>query len=161
MALDKKRIIVYFQPMSIFNYFSYSLLAAVIIQILCQLSKLFYYSLKDRSFKISYFFSAGGMPSSHTAFVTALTTSIALRNGLNSELFAIAFVFSGVIIYDAYRLRGTVQIHSRILQELKKMVPGMENREIPQMVGHTMPEIIAGLILGVIFAAGVYFVMGR
>jgi len=101
------------------------------------------------------------MPSSHSAFVTALTTSVALRNGLGSELFAICFVFSAIIVYDAYRLRGTVQIHSQILQGLKKHVPGMEDKEIPQMVGHSIPEIVAGIITGAVFALCVYWIIGR
>ena len=146
--------------MKIFDYFSYSLIAAAIIQVLCQLTKLIFYSIKDRRFTFRYLFSAGGMPSSHSAFVTALTTSIALRNGLDSELFAIAFVFSAIIIYDAYRLRGTVQTHSKVLQELKKQSPAVAKIEINEMVGHSIPEIIAGIITGALFAVAVFLVIG-
>ena len=147
--------------MKIFDYFSYSLIAAVVVQGLCQVTKLVYYSIRDRSFKLSYLFSAGGMPSSHSAFVTALTTSIALRNGLKSELFAIAFVLSAITVYDAYRLRGTVQAHSKLLQKLKNLLPETKDTEINEMVGHSIPEVVAGIITGLVFAIGVFFLIGK
>ena len=98
------------------------------------------------------------MPSSHSAFVTALSISIGLWNGFQSELFAVSFVFTAVIIYDAYRLRGTVQTHSRILKKCQALLPGKEQEDIEEMVGHSIPEIIAGIITGGIFAGALYFV---
>jgi acid phosphatase family membrane protein YuiD len=140
---------------------SYSLVAAMIVQVLCQLTKFVFYSLKDKALTFKYLFTAGGMPSSHSAFVTALTVSIGLRNGISSELFAAAFVFSVIIIYDAYRLRGTVQGHSRIIAKLQSLLPKKDRENVEMMVGHTIPEIAAGIIVGAIFAIAVFFLIGR
>ena len=95
--------------------FSPSLIAAVSIQLGCQLFKVFYYSAKDRRFSIRWFFTAGGMPSAHTAFVSALAVSVGLHRGLSSEIFAVAFVFAVIVVYDILRVRAAVQAHSNIL----------------------------------------------
>jgi uncharacterized protein len=139
---------------------SYSLAAAVIVQVLCQITKLIFYSIRDKGLRIKYLFTAGGMPSSHSAFVSALATSIGLRNGIRSELFAVAFVFAAIIIYDAYRLRGTVQTHSKIIERLQKLLPKKKRIEVELMVGHSIPEIIAGIVVGVVFSVGVYLLLG-
>jgi acid phosphatase family membrane protein YuiD len=145
--------------------FSSSLFSAVIVQLLCQLFKVVFYSIKDRRLSFSYFFSAGRMPSAHTAFVTALTVSVGLANGFRSEFFTIAFVFSTIIVYDIVRVRGAVQANSRILAEIVEKMPGaeppMESREegieISHMVGHTLGEVIVGFVVGAGLAAAFYY----
>jgi acid phosphatase family membrane protein YuiD len=139
---------------------SYSLVAAVIIQVLCQITKLVAYSIRDRRLTIKYLFTAGGMPSSHSAFVSALVVSIGLYNGIRSELFALAFVFAAIIIYDAYRLRGTVETHSKIIVRLQSLLPENERMEVEQMVGHTIPEILTGILTGAGFALAIFFLFG-
>lgn len=123
------------------------------------MSKFISYSVRDKALNIKYLFTAGGMPSSHSAFVTALSVSIGLWNGFQSDLFAVSFVFSAVIIYDAFRLRGTVQKHSRILNKFMKLLPEKEQEHVEEMVGHSMPEIIAGVIFGAIIAGAVFLVI--
>ena len=132
-------------------FLSLSLITAASVQILCQVFKVIYYSLKKRQLDLSYFISAGGMPSAHSAFVTALTLSLGFRHGFASDYFSISSVFSLIIIYDAIRLRGAVQSHSRILLRLVQDFPDRiqwEKRKIPQMIGHSLPEVIAGIIAG-------------
>jgi acid phosphatase family membrane protein YuiD len=142
------------------NFVHFSLITSISVHILCQLFKLVYYSLKNNKFKISYFFSPGGMPSTHTAFTSTLTISLGLTKGFNSPFFAIPFVFSAVVIYDSLRLRGAVQLHAEQLKKLMKLLPKDERSNIPQMVGHTLGEIIAGIILALIFSLGFYFLFG-
>ncbi|MBN2440942.1 MAG: divergent PAP2 family protein, partial [Spirochaetales bacterium] len=131
---------------------SISLISAVIVQVLCQITKFISYSLRDKALGTKYLFTAGGMPSSHSAFVTALSVSIGLWNGFQTDLFAVSCVFAAIIIYDAYRLRGTVQTHSRIIKKLMILLPEQDHEEVEEMVGHTIPEIIAGILTGGIFA---------
>jgi len=114
-----------------------SLLTALIVQLLCQLFKVAFYSVKEKGLRCRYFFSAGGMPSAHSAFVTALTLSLGLRGGFASDSFALSVVFSIIIIYDSIRLRGAVKIHSQILKKLSSGLSLEEQEQIPQMVGHT------------------------
>src|SRR6056297_2570612 len=121
------------------------LLVAVTAQILCQIFKVVAYSVRDHRFSPHYFATAGGMPSSHSAFVTALTVSVGIARGFDSELFAVAFVFSAIVIYDAYRLRGHVETQAEVLNRLQRHLPAEERQELSEMVGHSLGEIVAGI----------------
>jgi acid phosphatase family membrane protein YuiD len=136
------------------NFFHFSLIISIVVHIMCQLFKLIFCSLKNHKLSISYFFSAGGMPSTHTAFTSTLTISLGLIKGFDSVYFAIAFVFSAVVIYDSLRLRGAVQLHSEMLKKLMKLLPEKDRGKIPQMVGHTLSEIIVGIIVALVFSLG-------
>ncbi len=140
---------------------SFSLMSAVLIQLLCQLFKVVYYSIKNGRLQIRHFFSAGGMPSAHTAFVASLTVSIGLNTSLDSEVFTVAFVFSVIIVYDILRVRATVQRHSEILRALigergagrdTLRLEGSGLRLEPA-IGHTPAEVLVGAVVGASAAA--------
>lgn len=131
------------------------LITAVAVQVLCQLFKVLYYSIRDGKPSWGYFVSAGGIPSAHSAFVTALSVSIGLRSGFGSDLFAVAFVFSAIVVYDAYRLRGAVEKHAKLLNRLAARFHSDERERLSEMIGHTLPEIVSGVLVGGIFAWGV------
>jgi acid phosphatase family membrane protein YuiD len=128
--------------------FSVSLATAVLAQVACQAFKVLLYSIREKRLNLRYFLSAGGMPSAHSAFVTALAVSIGLRSGFDAELFAVACVFSAIVIYDAYRLRGTVERHARALKALLSKHPEVSAGGLTDMVGHTPVEIAAGIAAG-------------
>ena len=125
-----------------------ALATTLAVQILCQAFKVLLYSLRERRFAPEYFVSAGGFPSAHSAFVTALSVSVGLRSGFGSDLFAVAFVFSVIVIYDAYRLRGEVEKQARLLNRLTERLHPGEHPRLSEMVGHTLPEILAGVATG-------------
>jgi acid phosphatase family membrane protein YuiD len=125
-----------------------SLLVAVAVQIACQLFKLVYYSIARGRLDLRLLVTAGGMPSAHSAFVAALSISVGLRAGFGSEIFAVSAVFSLIVIYDAYRLRGTVERHARVLRALAAGHPGIPAEDLSDMVGHSLPEIAIGIALG-------------
>ncbi|HUZ18323.1 MAG TPA: divergent PAP2 family protein [Spirochaetia bacterium] len=131
-----------------------ALITAVATQVLCQLFKVFYYSSRDRQFSFKYFFTAGGMPSSHSAFVTALAVSVGMHGGFTSDVFAAVAVFGFIVMYDAYRLRGTVEKQSRIIKKLlaerAEQNKAAIDIELPDMIGHTVGEIAAGIVVGLI-----------
>ena len=128
---------------------SVSLIIAISVQLLCQLFKVVLYSIKDGKLSFHYFFTPGGMPSAHSAFVTSLTTSVAVNSGIDSEVFAVSVVFSAIIIYDALRLRGTVERHSKALNIIyRKFLPN-EEANFSEMVGHSLDEIVAGIAVGI------------
>jgi len=127
---------------------SASLLIAVAVQVLCQAFKVVLYSIRERRFAPRFFLSAGGMPSAHSAFVTALSVSVGLASGFGSELFAVSCVFSAIIIYDAWRLRGTVENHARVLKALAARHPEVKSGGLTDFVGHSPAEIAAGIVAG-------------
>lgn len=134
------------------------LLTAVSVQVACQVFKCAFYSIRDRRLTLSYLITAGGIPSAHTAFVTALCTSIAIRNGVDSELFAVSAVFSAIVIYDAWRLRGHVQRHAAALNR-HVLTPAGEP-PVSEMIGHSVTEIAAGLVFGGVVAAVITLLVG-
>ena len=127
-----------------------SLIVALAVQLSCQAFKVVYYSLRERRFQPRLFFSSGKMPSAHSAFVTALTVSVGIRNGFSSDLFAVAAVFAFIIIHDALRVRGALQRLIRILQEQE--IRGTE--ELPADIGHSVPEVVTGIAVGLVLGAG-------
>jgi acid phosphatase family membrane protein YuiD len=94
-------------------------------------------------------FKCGGMPSSHTAVVAALATSLGIDYGWMSPLFQMASVLGGIVIYDAVTLRRMVGEHSKLI---KGLVPEREEHShyrLGEMTGHTPLEASVGLLVGV------------
>jgi len=131
----------------------FALLTAIAVQLACQAFKVVYYSLRERRLSLSWFVSAGGMPSAHSAFVSALALSVGLQDGFGSSVFAVACVFALITIYDAVRLRGAVAHHARILARLAEKHPDVSVGHLNTRLGHTLPEIVAGLVAGGVLAA--------
>ncbi len=141
--------------------FPFALVTAVAVQLACQAFKVVLYSVREGRLSLSWFVSAGGMPSAHSALVTALTVSIGLRDGFSSGVFAVACVFSLITIYDALRLRGAVQHHARALELLARKHPEVGVGELNTRLGHTLPEIVAGMLAGGGLAALSCLAFGR
>lgn len=122
------------------------LVIAVAVQLSCQVFKFIFYSIRDGRISPRYLVTAGGIPSAHTAFVTALAVSVGIREGFTSDVFAVAAVFSAIVIYDAFRLRGHVQKHAVIIN--RHVLERAGEERLSEMVGHSVPEIVAGLLFG-------------
>ncbi|MFI3225845.1 MAG: divergent PAP2 family protein [Clostridia bacterium] len=103
---------------------------------------------------------AGGMPSSHTSTVLALTTAVYLTSGYQSIEFAIALTLSGIVMYDATGVRRAAGEQAKIINYMMEnwadTSPKMFTKELKELLGHTPLEVIAGAILGVII--GIIFV---
>ena len=101
----------------------------------------------------------GGMPSSHSALVTSLSTTIAFRHGLNSDLFIFSLCFFLVVIRDAFGVRRSSGIQSRKINTLgkeleeKKVIDSY--KPVKEVDGHTPMEVLCGCLLG--FFVGLSF----
>ena len=125
------------------------LLAALVTQIACQIFKVISGSIEERRFQPKNIVQSGGMPSSHAAFVTSLSVAIGIQHGFCSDFFAIAAVFSIIVIHDAVRLRGTVEKQGRIIRQLTRDKSDFEI-DLPKTVGHNIKEVIVGMIVGAV-----------
>ena len=134
-----------------------ALIITISIQIACQIFKFLFYSIRHRQLEIRLLFSTGGMPSAHSAFVSALTVTVGLTDGFESMPFGIAVVLSTIVIFDALRLRSTVDTHSQILRKLVKLLPKQHSHFHPVKVGHTRKEVLAGMLVGVSLSVTSYF----
>ena len=100
---------------------------------------------------------SGGMPSSHSATVCGLTTAAALRYGVSSFAFAVCFVLSMVVMYDATGVRRETGKQAKLLNSILSENPLKLNAEVLQeklkeYVGHTPLQVVAGAILGICLA---------
>jgi acid phosphatase family membrane protein YuiD len=131
------------------------LVVSVLAWCLAQLSKLLIYLLRERKLKVGYLTSAGGMPSSHSALVTALATRTGMDFGVDSGLFAVALVFAAVVLYDAAGVRQAVSHQARILNRMLEEVieyQRFNEKRLLELLGHTPFEVFVGLLLGLITA---------
>jgi acid phosphatase family membrane protein YuiD len=106
--------------------------------------------------------SAGGLPSSHSALVVAVTLSIGLHDGFGSSLFALAAAVTMIVIYDAAGVRRQAGIHAeRINQIMKTLFESgqIPEKELKEMIGHTPFEVIAGVILGIAIALVAHYLL--
>jgi acid phosphatase family membrane protein YuiD len=118
------------------------------------------------AFDMKKAFSTGGMPSSHTSTVVALTTSLGITEGIGSTQFAIAMVFSCVVIYDAIGIRHEAGKQAGVLNDWSKTFAELfEDNQFTQanlktMLGHTVSQVICGIILGLIVGFVVTYSIG-
>jgi len=100
---------------------------------------------------------SGGMPSSHSATVCALTTSSGMLYGVESFQFAVSFVLSMVVMYDAIGVRQETGKHSKLLNLImEKNIFELDNEQfqkrLKEFVGHTPLQVLAGACLGIFMA---------
>ena len=103
----------------------------------------------------------GGMPSAHTTAVSALTICVGHDLGWGSTFFAMTVVFSYIVMYDAANLRRAAGQQAELLNQLVLDLQHLLRADYrPQtmktLLGHTYPQVIAGLLLGVIVATVSY-----
>ncbi len=87
-------------------------------------------------------FRPGGMPSSHSAFVTSLLIVVGVRSGMDSTAFAIAFCFACITWYDAVSSRHAIGEQAKVLNRLQKWT------HFSERLGHSLKEVIGGILFG-------------
>jgi len=104
-------------------------------------------------------FSSGGMPSSHSSLMTSVTLSTGLNYGFGSPIFALAFAVSMIVVYDATGVRRQAGIHAQkinlLFEEVLRGEP-LEMDKLKEVLGHTPPQVVGGVILGLLIALLVY-----
>ena len=120
---------------------------------LAQFMKIF--TGKHKTVELARIFTSGGMPSSHSSFVTSLATLVGLERGFDSIDFAIVCVFALIIMYDATGVRRAVGKQAAIINQMlddlhnKKHI---EQKKLKELIGHTPKEVLFGAILGITIA---------
>ena len=118
-----------------------------------QVFKLVYDLVKTKKFNFKRIMGAGGMPSSHSAVVTSLTTLVGKDVGVNSPVFAIALIFSFVVMYDACGVRRAAGKQATLLNKIIE-TPGLTGVQVQEklveVLGHTPLQVLVGAIIGII-----------
>lgn len=153
--------------MTILNNFP--LIAAMAAIFITQVTKIpVAYFLHNR-WNVHLMFSTGGMPSSHSAGVTALITAIIIEHGWHSPLTAISMTFGILVMFDSMGVRRQSGEHGIIINELISEIHALTrptpdiNTESASMhstefLGHKPIEVVLGLIYGILLALGTYFI---
>lgn len=119
---------------------------------IAQVTKVVIQSIRERRLNLKVLAVMGGMPSSHSAMVMALTTSVGRVNGWSSPLFAVALIFSFVVMYDAAGVRRAAGKQAAVLNRLVEDLVaqrGIAEERLRELLGHTPVEVLAGAGLGI------------
>ena len=142
--------------------FNHVLIAAVIPWALAQILKIPIHYFRAREIDWSLLFRAGGMPSSHSAFVSALAHGIGLTMGFDAPLFALAVGFAIIVIYDATGIRRQAghqaTIINTIITDFLEGHPQHGSQKLREVLGHSPAEVTAGVVMGIGLAQA-YFML--
>ncbi len=133
-----------------------ALAAAFAGVLVAQLLKPFLIWPIERKFRYPLFFSTGGMPSSHTAMVVALTTSIFLTEGPSTLPFAIAMTFSLITMHDAMGIRQAAGKQAKVINEWSRLLAQIHAdgeftpENLKTMLGHSFTQVVGGIVVGLI-----------
>lgn len=119
----------------------YLFLIPIVVMFLSELTKMGVEYMRTGHWHAGLF-RTGGMPSSHSAFVTSLLIIVERKTGVHSVEFAISFVFAAVVWFDAVSLRREVGLQAEMLNRLQHW------QHFTERVGHSIKEVIAGIVFG-------------
>lgn len=136
------------------------LLCATLGWFIAQFLKVIFVLVSEKKFDIRRFVGSGGMPSSHSSFVLALTTAVGYETGLDSALFAVCIVFSFIVMYDAAGVRRAAgkqaEILNNIIENHKQFNLATTGERLKELLGHTPKQVFVGAILGILISVIVY-----
>ncbi len=131
------------------------LMAAVIGWASAQIIKTIINCIITRSFNPERLVGSGGMPSSHSAFVSALAVSAFIHEGADSPIFAVCFVLAFVVMYDAMRVRRETGKQAELLNQMTEIFSvnyaefDTPEKALKVLVGHTPLQVAFGCLLGI------------
>ncbi len=111
--------------------------------------------IREKRFNFKWFVGSGGMPSSHAALACGLTVAMGLAEGFDSGLFAMAFAFAVITMFDAQGVRRQsgkqAEALNKILDDIYAQ-KGFQEQPLKELFGHTPVEVVAGAFLGIVTA---------
>lgn len=113
---------------------------------------------KDTNVSYDSLLTAGGMPSSHSALITSVSCAIGLTKGIHSTDFFLSLILALIVIYDARGIRHSVGRHATVLNTL--VIPTGQPR-LNERIGHTIPEVIGGIIIGLVTSFALHWALIR
>lgn len=117
-----------------------------------QLFKVIYDLITTKKFNFKRIMGAGGMPSSHSAVVVSLATLIGKYEGVDTAIFALAVIFSFIVMYDAAGVRRAAGKQAKLLNKIIE-TPGLSYLEVQgklvEVLGHTPIQVVVGALLGI------------
>ncbi|AFY65835.1 divergent PAP2 family protein [Geitlerinema sp. PCC 7407] len=133
-----------------------TLLVALLACLIAQVLKVIVEFARHGKVNLRALVETGGMPSAHSALVTALATGVGLSVGWASNEFAVALIFAIIVMYDAAGVRQAAGKQAKILNQIIDEVFRDEYQfnedRLKELLGHTPVQVIIGSMLGVAIA---------
>lgn len=120
-----------------------------------QVIKTILYAIINKTFEFERLFGDGGMPSGHSATVTAMAVSSGIAYGFDSAVFAIAAIVAIVVMHDATGVRRETGKQAKIINELLSDLKDSklpDEEKLKELVGHTPLQVLCGAVLGAVMA---------
>ncbi|HAW71334.1 MAG TPA: hypothetical protein DCX37_09175, partial [Firmicutes bacterium] len=114
---------------------------------IAQILKVIFDYWKKKKIDFRRLVGAGGMPSSHSAFVCSLATGVALVEGWHSSIAALAICFAVVVMFDAAGVRYAAGQQAAVLNKIVEeysQLGRIQNKRLKELLGHTPFEVFVG-----------------
>lgn len=138
------------------------LLAGILSWFVAQVIKTILYAVINKELDLTRLMGDGGMPSAHSATVTAVAAMTGLSCGFGSPLFALACILAIIVMHDAMGVRLETGKQAKLLNEMVTLLEALGQpklsmeKKLKEFVGHTPSQVMAGMLLGIVVAV-VYF----
>lgn len=137
---------------------NFTLVSVAIAVFFSQVIKVLIYRFEEKEWNFWHCFEAGGMPSSHSATVTALTLGVGLTLGFHAALFTACLVFALVVMYDATGVRRAAGKQAEVLNKIVKDMYSEKNiKELKEILGHDPVEVLAGAGIAILVTIILYY----
>lgn len=139
------------------------LLAGIMSWFTAQVIKTILYAVLNKKIDFTRLMGDGGMPSAHSATVTAVASMTGLSCGFGSPVFAVACIVAIIVMHDAMGVRLETGKQAKLLNEMVALLEALGQpklsmeKKLKEFVGHTPTQVVAGMLLGIAVAAVYYY----
>lgn len=128
-------------------------MACIVAWFLAQFIKIIIELILYKKLDLRRIMGSGGMPSSHSALVCCMATSVGKYVGLDQPLFAVATALAFIVMYDALNVRRAAGEQAKVLNYImlnwKDLKPEMFSKELKELLGHTPIQVFVGGLMGI------------
>ncbi len=141
------------------------LLAGIAGWLVAQVLKTIIYAVLNKELDLRRLVGDGGMPSAHSATVTAVATMAGIECGFDSAIFALACIMAIIVMHDAMGVRLETGRQAKLLNEMVELFDALGQpklsmeKKLKEFVGHTPMQVLAGMLLGIAVAEAFYFMI--
>lgn len=133
------------------------LIAGIGAWMVAQILKTLIYFVVNKKIDLQRLVGDGGMPSGHSATVTALATCCAMEYGFSSSAFAISTILAVVVMHDATGVRQESGKHAKAINSLIELLDAdiLPEEKLKEFLGHTLSQVVVGAVIGIMIGMAV------
>ena len=120
-----------------------------------QVLKMIIHGIVTKDFSIERLFGDGGMPSGHSATVSAMATAACILYGPGSFEFAVTVMLAIIVMHDAMGVRLETSKQAVVINQMIDLIRNMGKKiqvedKLKEFVGHTPIQVVTGSLLGIL-----------